>query len=157
MPESKEKAVNPGRHEHRCTICAHAQREEIEREFVIWTSTATIAKQYEISRDSIYRHAHAVGLFQKRQRNIRAALEKIIERAGDVEVNASAVVSAVAAYSRINSSGQWVERSERLDLNQLFERMTRDELETYAKNGQLPAWFSSVVGATAAESQEATS
>jgi len=35
-----------------------------------------------------YRHAHARGLFAKRQRNVRAALERIIEHAGDVEVTA---------------------------------------------------------------------
>jgi hypothetical protein len=34
---------------------------------------------------------------EKRGRNIRAALEKIIERAGEVEVNANAVVSAIGA------------------------------------------------------------
>jgi hypothetical protein len=48
---------------------------------------------------SVYRHAHALGLFPKRQRNVRAALEKIIEHAGEVEVNASAVVSAMSAYA----------------------------------------------------------
>lgn len=34
-------------------------------------------------------------------------LEKIIERAGEVEVNAAAVVSAASAYARINTAGQW--------------------------------------------------
>jgi hypothetical protein len=59
-----------------------------------------------------------------------------------VEVNASAVVAAIGAYSRINSAGQWVERSERIDLNQLFDRMSASELEEYARNGRLPDWFS---------------
>jgi hypothetical protein len=39
---------------------------------------------------------NALGLMEKRRRNVRAALEKIIEKAGDVEVSATAVVSAVA-------------------------------------------------------------
>jgi hypothetical protein len=51
---------------------------------------------------------------------VRTALEKIIEPASEVEVNAAAVVSAVSAYSKINASGQWVERSETVDLNQLL-------------------------------------
>lgn len=72
---------------------------------------------------------------------MRAALEKIIERAGEVEVNATAIVSAVSAYARINAAGQWVERSERVDLNELFERMTVAELERYAREGTLPEWF----------------
>jgi hypothetical protein len=143
--------VDLGRHATECKICAHEQREEIERDFINWKSPATIAKQYKLAnRASIYRHAHALGLFAKRQRNVRAALEKIIERAGEVEVNASAVVAAIGAYSRINSAGQWVERSERIDLNQLFDRMSASELEEYARNGRLPDWFSSLTeGATA--------
>ena len=39
-------------------------------------------------------------------------------------------------------------RSERVNLNDLFERMTGKELEDYAKEGKLPDWFTSVVGAT---------
>jgi len=81
-------------------------------------------------RASVYRHAHALGLFLKRQRNIRAALERIIEHAGEVEVTASGVVSAVQAYSKINAAGQWIERSEHVNLNELFERMTQQELES---------------------------
>ena len=103
-----------------------------------WWSPASIVKQFGLrNRSTVYRHAHALGLFSKRQRNVRAALEKIIERAGEVEVNATAVVNAVAAYSRINAAGQWVERSERIDLNHLFDRMTALELEQYARDGKL--------------------
>ena len=148
---SKEIIVNLGRHAAECKICAHAQREEIERDFINWRSPAEIAKSYKLAnRASVYRHAHAYGLFSKRQRNVRAALEKIIERAGEVEVNAAAVVSAVGAYARINSVGQWVDRSEHVDLNQLFDRMSTQELDKYARDGKLPDWFTSATeGATA--------
>lgn len=138
--------INRGRHQAECQICSHRHREEIERDFLAWSSPAVIAKRYQLgNRASVYRHAHAFGLFPKRQRNVRAALEKIIERAGEVEVNAAAVVSAVSAYARINTAGQWVERSERLDLNQLFDRMSAMELEAYARDGKLPDWFTTVV------------
>ena len=141
--------TNLGRHSTECRVCAHAQREEIEREFINWRSPAAIAKAYGLrNRASVYRHAHALGLFAKRQRNVRAALEKIIERASEVEVNAAAVVSAVSAYARINAAGQWVERSERIDLNQLFDRMSAVELDEYAREGKLPEWFSRTVDAT---------
>ena len=129
-----------------CRIYTHARREEIERDFVGGRSPAAIAKEYGLKdRSTVYRHAHALDLFPKRQRNVRAALERIIEHAGEVEVNASAVVSAVGAYARINAAGQWVERSERVDLNQLLDRMTAAELEAYARDGQLPEWFTIVV------------
>jgi hypothetical protein len=145
-----------GRHQRCCTVCHHPQREEIDRDFINWKSPAVIAKEYELAdRTSVYRHAHALGLFEKRRRNIRAALERIIERAGEVDVTAGAVVQAVVAYAKINAAGRLVERSERVDLNGLFERMTREELEVYAREGQLPGWFNSVVGATQASSQEA--
>src|SRR5438105_2040158 len=102
--------MNLARHSAECRICSHAHGVEIERDFINWRSPASIAKEYGLKdRSTVYRHAHALGLFAKRQRNVRAALERIIERAGEVEVNASAVVSAVGAYARINAAGQWVE------------------------------------------------
>ena len=82
------------------------------------------------------------------QRNVRAALERIIEKAGEVDVSASAVVAAVQAYSKINSAGQWVDRSEHVNLNELFDRMSREELEAYAHDGTLPGWFSDSMAAT---------
>jgi len=151
--EARTSAVSQGRHEYHCTICSHPKREEIEQAFLTWDSPVRIAKNYGVSRDSVYRHARAVLLFDKRSRNVRSALERIIEKAGDVEVNAAAVVSAVAAYAKINASGQWVERSEHINLNELFERMTRDEMEAYAKDGILPAWFEHTVGATGSDSR----
>jgi len=150
-----QKTVNIGRHQKNCTICHHEKREEVERDFVAWHSPAAIATCYGLAdRASVYRHAHALGLFPKRQRNVRAALEKIIEKAGEVDVNASAVVAAIQAYAKINAQGQWIDRSEHVNMNELFEEMTREELDTYAKDGSLPEWFTQTVGATPAHSQE---
>ena len=134
-------AISLIRHESHCSICAHAQRDDIEQEFVNWTSPTRIAKRYNVSRDSIYRHARAQGLMLKRHRNVRTALEKIIEHASEVKPNANSVVAAVGAYARINALGQWVERSETVSFNELFDRMTREELERYAQDGSLPEWF----------------
>jgi len=154
-PRKKTNPVSIGRHEYGCKICSHIHCLDIERDFISCKSPANIAKDYGLKdRSSVYRHAHALGLFPKRQRNARAALERLIESAGDVEVNAAAVVGAVRAYASINSLGQWVERSERIDLNALFDRMTRDELEAYARDGSLPEWFTRTVGATAPHSRE---
>jgi len=94
----KEKHVNRARHEVQCSICTNKQREGIEVAFVNWESPASIAQRYGISdRATVYRHAHAFGLFEKRRRNVRAALERIIEKSSEVEVTASAVVAAVQA------------------------------------------------------------
>ncbi len=72
-------AVSLGRHKTNCTVCAHEKCAEIEAEFVNWKSPIQIATDYGLAdRTSVYRHAHALGLMEKRKRNIRAALEKII-------------------------------------------------------------------------------
>jgi hypothetical protein len=145
--------VNKGRHEAQCSICKHAEREEIEQQFLTWRSPDKIAETFKVCRDSIYRHARAFYLLEPRRRNVRFALERIIERAGDVEVNANAVVSAVATYSKLKASGHWIDRRETIDLNDMFARMPEDEMRRYASNGELPAWFTSVVGATETNSQ----
>jgi len=148
-------AVSLGRHQRACSVCAHQQREEIESAFIGWQSPAAIAEEYGLAdRTSVYRHAHALGLFQKRQKNVRAALERIIEKAGEVDVTASAVVSAVQAYAKINAAGEWIDRTETTSMNDLFERMSTQELEAYAQTGTLPGWFKATVGATAEDSQE---
>ncbi len=157
--EMSSKSQNPKhptgqRHETNCKVCAHPQRGQIEDEFCSWANISKLAKSYGLSRDSIYRHAAAYDLREKRGRNLRAALERIIERAEDVSINAAAVVSAVTAYAKINSQGAWVDRVERIDLNTLFEKMTGTELEAYARDGILPRWFTQIVGATQADSQE---
>jgi hypothetical protein len=69
-----------------------------------------------------------------------------------VNVGAVAVVSAVTAYAKINANGQWVERTEQVSLNHLFDCMTREEMAAYAIDGQLPPWFERAVGATDADS-----
>ncbi len=144
-----------GRHKRTCSVCRHTKCAEIEADFIGWRSPAEIAKEYRLSdRSSIYRHAHALGLFPKRQRNVRAALERIIEKAGEVEVTAASVVAAVQAYSKINAMGQWIDRSETVDLNELFNRMTREELEAYAHDGTLPGWFTDTLAGKKASNDE---
>jgi hypothetical protein len=149
--ETDKGAVNVGRHRRSCTICAHAKCADVEAGFVNWESPAKLAEQYGLAdRTTVYRHAHALGLFEKRKRNVRAALERIIEKSGEVEVTASAVVAAIQAYAKINAQGQWVERSEHVNLNELFDRMSNDELEAYARDDKLPAWFTEAVGSSVA-------
>lgn len=155
MKNQTDRAVNLGRHRRYCKVCSHPKRDEIEADFIAWKSPIAIAEEYGLAdRMNVYRHANALGLFEKRRRNIRAALERIIERAGDVEVTASAVVAAIQACAKINAQGQWIDRTEHVNLNELFERMTLNEKEAYAKDGKLPDWFTQSVGVTQTRSDE---
>jgi hypothetical protein len=155
-PAANEKQPNPGRHRTICKVCNHDKREEIEQDWIGWGNTTRIAEEYGLTRDSLYRHAHACGLFEKRGKSLKKALERIIEHAETVEVNASAVVSAIQAYAKINDAGKWIERSETVNLNECFERMSTAELEEYARSGKLPHWFpvSPVPVATGQDDQE---
>ena len=153
-----DEKISLGRHQRTCSVCGHERREEIEAAFIGWRSPAAIAEEFGLAdRASVYRHAHALGMFPKRQKNIRAALERIIEKAGEVDVTASAVVAAVQAYAKINAAGEWIDRTETVSMNDLFDRMSALELEAYAQTGTLPAWFRATVGATAADSRESAS
>jgi hypothetical protein len=152
MRNKKRVSMKSDRHEANCKICTHSKRDAIDQEWIDWGNTKRIAKAYGVSRDSIYRHAHARGLFPKRRGNLRRALEHIIEHAEIVQVNASAVVAAIQALAKINGEGRWVERPDQISLNELFEQMTGIELEAYAKDGTLPRRILRQKGATPPES-----
>jgi hypothetical protein len=97
-------------HERHCVICHHPEREDIEEAFLNWRETSSIRHDFDIpSRTTIYRHARACGLFEGRARNIRAALELIIEGADCVQPKAEAIIKAIRAYTKINSAGEWIE------------------------------------------------
>jgi hypothetical protein len=55
-----------------------------------------------------------------------------------VDVTTSAVVAAIGAYAKINSAGEWIGRTETVSLNDMFDRMSTQEPEAYAKTGALP-------------------
>src|SRR5205814_1385008 len=81
----------------------------------------------------------------KRDRNVRAALGRIIEKVGDVRVTGASIVAAITTLSKISGAGQWIDRSERVNLNDLFERMSHAELAAYAATGMLPNWFDQTI------------
>jgi hypothetical protein len=152
-PESDPKTAALNRHKGQCSICSHEKCKEIEAAFVAWESPEKIATEFGLGhRTTVYRHAKAFGLNLKRQQNIRAPLERIIERAGDaaLQVTGATVVQAIAVYGKLNAQGQLIERRETVNLNELFERMTIQEKETYARAGKLPDWFTQTVGSQVA-------
>src|SRR6202022_3357470 len=69
------------RHQRLCTVCNHPDREAIESDFLRWGRPSQIAITYNIrDRASMYRAAHATGLFALRTRNLRWVLERMLER-----------------------------------------------------------------------------
>jgi hypothetical protein len=132
------------RHSDRCTICRSPQRAEIEEQFCNWIPHTKIASDYKLGRMIIHRHALACGLFEKRDRNLRASLAHFIERGFRARVTGPSFVAAVIAYSKIDDRGRTVERLKNESDNGLhaaFSKMTRREMRTYAVTGALPDWF----------------
>jgi len=154
--ESDPKTAALNRHKGQCTVCSHEKCKEIEAAFVAWESPEKIATEFGLGhRTSVYRHAKVFGLNLRRQQNIRVPLERIIERAGDpaLQVTGATVVQAIAVYGKLNAQGQLIERRETINLNELFERMTVEEKEAYAKEGKLPDWFTQTTGSQVATAQ----
>jgi len=147
--------VDIGRHQAQRTICSYSCRQEIDDLFVDWVSPDLIVKRFtNISRDSVYRHAHAFDLFTKRRKNIRMALEKIVERVDFTAMSGSVILSAIKAIEKLNSEGQGVENMQSTDSKKLFDRMSPGERAAFAEDGSLPDWFSRAKGETSDESQE---
>jgi len=143
------------KHQTFCAICQHPQRESIEHEYAeTREAIARIAKEYRLNRRSVYRHARFTGLLEKRMQNLHAALDQIIEKGLSERRVRPVVVQAIAVKARINARGQWVSRSETVNLNELFEKMTPEEVSAYAERGELPDWFRQVIGDTGEPGEE---
>ena len=141
LREAEASRVSMGRHQSQCRICAHAEREQIEQEWINWGNTSLIAEKYGVSRDGIYRHAHALGLFGKRRGNFTVALEKIVERVDVTPTSSSAILSAIKILAKINREEQEGDPARGMDPKELFQRMSQEERLAFASDGSMPAWF----------------
>jgi hypothetical protein len=138
----KTKSISPARHESHCQICNHARRAEIEECFLFWESPTQIAKQFNLSRAALYRHVRARNLLKSRDANIRVALSSFIERGMRVRVTAQSFVAACIALSKLDAEGRSIERIQAVgDSGELFQKMSRGEMLSYAETGALPAWW----------------
>jgi hypothetical protein len=100
-------------HAGQCTICRHPQRADLEREFLDWRSPRDIAREYGLgSHTTVYRHAHALGLFDRRHRTLRFALGRLIEQVGDVKPTAASIVSAIRLLAKLNTRQKWTEEAD---------------------------------------------
>jgi hypothetical protein len=101
LKENEVGGVNLGRHQAQCTICLSPYREQIEQEWISWRATNRLAEEFGLTRYAIYRHAHALGLFKKRQRNIRMALERMIERVDHADVTIRTAINNCECFPAI--------------------------------------------------------
>jgi hypothetical protein len=96
-------------HEAHCMICYSKCREEMDELFVNWHNVSELAREYNTPRRTVYRHAHATGLFPIRDRNLRRSSGLIIHRAETAQgVTADSVIRAVRTLAHINETGEWV-------------------------------------------------
>ncbi len=131
---------HPGRHARICSICCHPDRDAIEEDFIHWHSPSDIAFDYHLpDRSSVYRHAHATGLFARRSRNLRFVLENLLERVDKVKVTAHAVIRAVRAYTRINDAGEWIEPPTRILVSSVSPSLLPSPALTQHAQRALPA------------------
>lgn len=137
----KRKKRNPLLHAQQCQICRSPDRERIEQEYIAWLSPSKICKRYFLkSRTTLYRHAQALELTERRDSNIRGFLRSVIDRGQNVKLTATAVMQAVVILTKLDADNRWVDVSQRRVTHPLFERMSRKELLTLAKDGAFPAW-----------------
>ena len=107
--------TSSSRHQRKCTICHHADREEIEQMFLHWFSASSIYRRFLLKdRSSIYDHAHATGLYARRRKNMRCALENIIERSDECPISSNGIVRAIKAYCSLTDAGEWIEPASRV-------------------------------------------
>jgi hypothetical protein len=102
------------RHERKCAICAHPERDEIDESFLHWHSPLKTAALYQIPLRSLHRHAHATGLYAERQGNLRSVLDRVLERAETATVSGDCVIRAVRAYSCLGDDNEWTEPASRV-------------------------------------------
>jgi hypothetical protein len=103
------------RHQRKCVVCQHPDREEIEEEFINWRDVWYLTKQYDIADSrSIYRHARAFGLIERRRENRRYMLDRILE-SGPGKVTPQSVIQAIRAYSCLTDDNRWVEPPTRVE------------------------------------------
>ena len=131
-------------------------RNDIEREFLSWGSPAKIAADYGLAnRAAIYRHAHAMKLYQKRIRNICGALERLIEKVETVPVNnASVIIQAIIVLEKMRAEGKLEDADDMSSRRELFECMSIEEYEAYAKDGTLPSWYKTTKGSSGSSGSE---
>lgn len=106
---NREPVPTCDRHGRKCAICAHEYRDEIEELFLDWRRPSDIASELGLELRTIYRHAHATGLYAKRQGKLRKVLDRILEGVDRAHVTGDCIIRAVRAYTCLGRSNKWTE------------------------------------------------
>lgn len=107
--------ADPSRHRRLCSICHHEDRDAIEEAFLQWRRPGDIRLEFGLSsRMILYRHAHALGLFEQRAHSVRHVLEKVMEESTTCPPTPDSMIRAVRAYSCLDERGRWIEPPRRL-------------------------------------------
>lgn len=125
-----------------CRVCRHPQREAIETEFVRWKTLREIEAEFGVPKDSVARHARARDLEERRSRNVRGVLVRVVEKGIETaEVTSASLVAAATALAKLGEDDRLTDRIEISgQLMGLLGRMNAAELDSYARTGVLPSW-----------------
>ena len=135
--------VGLARHEDGgCRVCRHEQREAIEASYVAWKTLREIEAEFTVPKDSVARHARARGLEERRSRNVRGVLVRVVEKGIETaEVTSAALVAAATALAKMGEDGRLTDRIEISgQMVGYLGRMSARELDVYARTGALPPW-----------------
>ncbi|MGB6484649.1 MAG: hypothetical protein WBE86_14275 [Candidatus Acidiferrales bacterium] len=139
------------RHRRKCSVCSHPHREAIEEMFINWHSPESIRVALgaypPLDWSAIYRHARATGLYAKRSKNLRAVLDLLLEKAGDVQPTAQGIIAVVRAYSCLTDANQWVEPEKRVHIVNRVYRVYRHDSPAVS---DVPAPAAATASATSA-------
>jgi hypothetical protein len=117
------KPIEMKRHVSHCTICKHPERAAIDQAFLHWWPIADLAYHFKLgNRLVVYRHAHALGLFETRRARTQHALGYMIEQAQTVTPTGDCIIRAIRALSCLDENGRWHEpRKEVLIMHQYLD------------------------------------
>jgi hypothetical protein len=133
--QPEDRKVNLGRHKAQCTICKHPNCKEIEEAWLNWSSPAKIEYDYRVSRDALYRHCHALGLFSKRRKNLIRPYERIVERMDGVDFNGANVISALKEIEKLDSAEKASDAAQSADPKPAAQETTAKGSDSCALGG----------------------
>ncbi len=107
--ENKADLVALARHRRKCQVCRHPEREMIECEYRDWFGPLAIARSYGIPERALFRHLEATGQISSRRKNLRSALEHVLERGVETEIDGPTIIQAVRAYCCLSDENKWIE------------------------------------------------
>jgi len=100
------------RHARKCAICNQPNR---EADFVSWRNAELIRKDYDLPNlRTIYAHARATVLYQRRRQNLRLAAELLTEHADQAQPGPDTILRAIHTCAHLNASGTLEEPTKRV-------------------------------------------